>query len=95
MTGKQIKEKLKSIGVNLSELSKSLGFESSQRLHSALKTDDVRSGLIESIAKVIKKDVAWFYDTDSKSSQNDCDTVGLLHVINENLIEIKNILKKQ
>lgn len=62
MRGSQIKKKLKSIGVNLTELSSALGYEKSQRLHSALKSDDVKSGLMENIAKIIGKDISWFYD---------------------------------
>jgi len=61
MRGKDLKEFLQSEGVNLSELSKKLGFESDQRLHSALKAEDVKSGLIEKIAAATNKSVGYFY----------------------------------
>lgn len=48
-------------GVNLSELARLLGFANDQRLHSALKADDVKSGLIESIARVTNKSICFFY----------------------------------
>ena len=51
MNGKELKAILKEEGINLSELAKKLGFDNDQRLHSALKADDVKSGLIEAIAK--------------------------------------------
>lgn len=61
MSGKELKEILAAEGINLSELSRLLGFSNDQRLHSALKADDVKSGLIESIAKVTNKSVGFFY----------------------------------
>lgn len=61
MTGKELKEILQAEGVNLSELSKKLGFENDQRLHSALRAEDVKSGLIEKIAKATNKSVGYFY----------------------------------
>lgn len=61
MSGKELKEILASEGINLSELARLLGFSNDQRLHSALKADDVKSGLIESIAKVTNKSIGFFY----------------------------------
>lgn len=61
MTGKEVKEKLKSEGVSLAELAKLLGYDNDQRLHSALKALDVKSGLLEDIAKATNKNVCWFY----------------------------------
>ena len=55
MSGKELKEILREEGVNLSELAKKLGFDNDQRLHSALKAEDVKSGLLEAIAKAIDK----------------------------------------
>lgn len=51
MSGKELKEILREEGINLADLAKKLGFDNDQRLHSALKAEDVKSGLIESIAK--------------------------------------------
>ena len=62
MTGKTLKKRLNDMGCgNLSELSRMLGMASVQNLHSALLAQDVRSGLIEDIAKVLKKDISDFY----------------------------------
>ena len=61
MSGKELKEILAAEGVNLSELARLLGFANDQRLHSALRAEDVKSGLIESIAKVTNKSVGFFY----------------------------------
>lgn len=61
MSGKELKEILREEGVNLADLAKKLGFENDQRLHSALKAEDVKSGLIEAIAKATNKSVVFFY----------------------------------
>lgn len=61
MNGKELKEILRKEGVNLADLAKKLGFENDQRLHSALKAEDVKSGLIEAIAKATNKSVCFFY----------------------------------
>lgn len=61
MSGKELKEILISAGVNLSKLASSLGYSNDQRLHSALKAKDVKSGLIEDIARSINKSVDFFY----------------------------------
>lgn len=61
MSGKELKEILTKEGVNLSELARLLGFANDQRLHSALKAEDVKSGLIESIARVTNKSIGFFY----------------------------------
>lgn len=61
MKGQKIKEILRQEGITLSEVASLLGFDNDQRLHSALKSDDVKSGLIEEIARVTNKSVGFFY----------------------------------
>lgn len=61
MSGKELKEILAAEGINLSELARDLGYANDQRLHSALKAEDVKSGLIESIARVTNKSIGFFY----------------------------------
>lgn len=68
MSGKELKEILAAEGINLSELAKKLGFANDQRLHSALRADDVKSGLIESIAKATYKSVGYFYKETTSST---------------------------
>lgn len=71
MSGEEVKEKLKNEGVIFSELARMLGFDSDQRLHSALKANDVKSGLIEDIARAINKSVSWFYPETNKTVATD------------------------
>ena len=56
MTGQKIKDILRSEGITIADVARMLGHNGDQRLHSALKSDDVKSGLIEDIALLEKKD---------------------------------------
>ena len=66
MSGEQLKIILRKNNVNLSALASDLGFDNDQRLHSALRARDVKSGLIEQIAKALGKTVSWFYEEDTE-----------------------------
>lgn len=70
MKGSELKKILQQEGVNLSDLAKKMGFESDQRLHSALKAEDVKSGLIEKIANATNKSVGHFYQTNIAIATN-------------------------
>lgn len=61
MSGKDLKKILADEGIAISELARLLGFANDQRLHSALKAEDVKSGLIEEIARVTNKSICLFY----------------------------------
>lgn len=71
MSGEELKEKLKQDGIVLSELARLLGYDSDQGLHSALKAKDVRSGLLEEIARVTSKSIDWFYPESAKTVASD------------------------
>lgn len=48
-----------------------LGYDGDQRLHSALKSEDVKSGLIEEIARVTNKSVCFFYEEGGNTVASD------------------------
>lgn len=73
MDGKTVKEKLRSLGVNLAELAAKLGYDNDQRLHSQLKAADVKSGLLEEVARAIGCDVSIFYGGSSVPGANDAN----------------------
>lgn len=68
MNGKNLKEKLQADGVNLSALARKMGYATDQNLHSVLGAKDVRSGLIEDLAKVLNKPIGWFYGEEASST---------------------------
>ena len=61
MSGNELKDILVSYGYNISEVATMLGFASAQRLHSALAASDVKTGLIEDIARVTKRPIWEFF----------------------------------
>lgn len=61
MSGEQIKKILKNEGIGLCALAKKMGYVKEQNLYSVLSVNDVRSGVIENIARNIGKPIGWFY----------------------------------
>lgn len=61
MSGAELKKILVSYGYNISEIAGLLGFASAQRLHSVLGAADVKTGLIEDLARVTKRNVLDFF----------------------------------
>lgn len=61
MSGDEIRKILKQEGVGLCGLAKKMGYAKEQNLYSVLSVNDVRSGVIENIAKNIGRPVGWFY----------------------------------
>ena len=70
MNGKEIKEKLQAESINLSELSKRMGYKTDQNLHSVLGAADVKSSVIERIARAIGKPISWFYGDGDNTAAN-------------------------
>ncbi len=68
MKGEKIKEILKAEGFILSDVARLLGFDNDQRLHSALRSDDVKTGLVEDIARVTNRSICLFYDIPTGSA---------------------------
>ncbi|MBR2618618.1 MAG: hypothetical protein IKC81_04885 [Paludibacteraceae bacterium] len=103
MSGKELKEILKKEGINLSDLAKRLGFENDQRLHSALKAEDVKSGLVEAIAEVTNKSVGFFYgNSDKNNTLNSVDVsfitkkyISLLEKKDEQMDRLIGLLEKK
>ena len=60
MTGQHIQDLMKQEGYSVNEMAKMIG-KAQQVLASALKHDDVRTGLLEDIAKAMGKPLSFFY----------------------------------
>lgn len=88
MKGKDLKDLLSSYGLSVSHLAKLLGY-SDQRLHSALKSDDLKSGLIEEIARVTNRSVCDFYNQKKDGLTEQDPTV--LHLIEKIAAQAKEI----
>ncbi len=60
MKGMDLKDLLKKEGIVLSQLAEDLGM-SQQNLSAAFTRDDIKSGLLEKMAKVLNKPIGFFY----------------------------------
>ena len=74
MNGKDLKEKLKAAGVNLSELSKLMGYKTDQNLHSVLGAKEMNSSVIERMAEVLGKPIGWFYGEEELVAEPERET---------------------
>ena len=62
MTGEHLKKKILEAGFSLQQVATLLGYEHRQKFYSILKYDNVKSGIIEDVAKVTGKSIAWYYE---------------------------------
>lgn len=104
MNGTQIKEVLKLHGWKISKIAELLG-ESRQNVNNMLSKDDIRSGLLEQIAKVTEIPIAEFYGLKPETStsiidssvvnngrdQNTTDP-GLVSVIQEQQVQMARLI---
>ncbi len=65
MTGEQVKQRIKVVGVSITEIAKRLNI-SQQSLSQVLKAADIKTGLIEDISRVLDKPISFFF-TDNTS----------------------------
>ena len=71
MNGKDLKERLRAEGVNLSELSEMMGYKTDQNLHSVLGAADVKSSVIERISLALGKPIGWLYGEGTVAQANE------------------------
>lgn len=70
MTGLEVKEKLVSLGFKLTDIAQNMNI-SPQSLHKFLLTEDIKTGVLEKIAKAIGKDILYFYNAETNISNLD------------------------
>ena len=96
MSGEELKKKLEAIDMSFAKMAELMGVFP-QSFNKTLQADDVKSGFIEKLARVLNKDLAFFYDMPA-SSQNDevarlRDQVARLQEENEQLKEELRMMK--
>lgn len=64
MNGKDLRKKLVDEGIGLCDLAHKLGYDHEQNLYSLFRASDIRTGLIEKLAKTLGKPIGWFYGED-------------------------------
>lgn len=61
MSGEELRKKLEGVSISRAEIARQLGVFP-QSLNKTLQAQDVSSGLLESIAKILGKNMGFFYD---------------------------------
>jgi len=95
MKGQELKEILRKEGIILLQLAEDLGM-SQQNLSAAFTRDDVKSGLIEKIAKSIGKPVGFFYGeglSQSVTGNNNTQVAGNANNVNTGDGAVLELLK--
>lgn len=76
MSGKELKELLKEMGYgNISELSRIMGV-GVQNLHKAFEVQDIKTGLLEDIAKALNIPIADFYPKNNAIAEHGIAVAG-------------------
>ena len=95
MKGQELKEILRKEGIILLQLAEDLGM-SQQNLSAAFTRDDIKSGLIEKIAKSIGKPVGFFYGeglSQSVTGNNNTQVAGNANNVNTGDGAVLELLK--
>ena len=70
MTGEELKKKLDAVGISYAEVARKLGVFP-QSFNKTLKANDVGSGTLEKISKILGKDMSFFYGDVSTFTSDD------------------------
>lgn len=97
MSGEQVKKKLEQLGVSQAKLAEGLGY-SRHRLTNALASPNIKTGLLEDIARYLGKKIGWFYD-EYLPPQEWTDISHIRSFVNDSyltfMIGIKNVEKNK
>lgn len=91
MSGEELKKKLEGLDISQAKLADLMGVFP-QSFNKTLQADDVKSGFIEKLCRVLNKDLSFFYNISASSS--DEELTNLRHQVQE-LNEENNRLKEE
>lgn len=80
------------LGVSQANLANKLGY-SPHRLHNALASDNIKTGLLEDIARALGKNIGWFYGEDVSPEALD-DLSDIQSYLTESYYILSKSLKK-
>ena len=69
MSGEELKKKLDGLGISQAKLAELMGVFP-QSFNKTLQADDVKSGFIEKLCRVLGKDISFFYGDAASASQD-------------------------
>ena len=97
MTGSELKRIILSEGLSVAEVARRLG-TSQQNLTCALNKEDIRTGLLERVAEVMKRPLAFFYGEEfcqvqSATGNNNTQVLGDLNTVAPSDAALLELLK--
>lgn len=95
MTGQTLKEIIQRDGHKLTEIASAIG-ESPQNFSAALSSKDIKSGLLERVAKAVGKPVSAFYgETAAKEPSTEGRLLALLEEKDRQINRLLSILEQK
>lgn len=95
MSGEELKEILRKTGMGVTDIAKALGVPQ-QNFSQALKAKDVKTGLIEDLAKVLNLPISYFFGEDINFNRVTANGQSSVAAINSNVtMENCDILKER
>ena len=98
MSGEELKKKLDGLGISQAKLAELMGVFP-QSFNKTLQADDVKSGFIEKLCRVLDKDMSFFYGGDSSQVSDELEkaksTIKHLYEAVEQLQEDNSRLKSE
>ena len=76
MTGDKLKTILRQTGLSMAEISRRLGVIP-QNLDVYLRSNDIKTGLLERLAEILDKDISWFYSGEPFGVQSSSISVNM------------------
>lgn len=95
MSGEELKEVLRKTGMGITDIAKILGV-SQQSLSQSLKVKDVKTGLVEDLAKALKLPISYFFGEGVNYNKATANGQSSVAAINSNVtMESCDVLKER
>lgn len=97
MKGQHVKEKLLKNGYKLKDVAQSMGIIP-QNLQTLLSADDIKTGVLESIANSINKTIYFFYENEGNTAISDnkgISVAGNSNHVNEGIEKLVDVIHNQ
>lgn len=82
MSGEELKKKLEGINMSFAKMAELMGVFP-QSFNKTLQADDVKSGFIEKLARVLNKDLGYFYDLSASTEKENEELSSLRKMVSD------------
>jgi transcriptional regulator with XRE-family HTH domain len=91
MEGSKVRSILKANGFIMKDIAEAMG-ETTQNLNSMLNAQDIKSGVLERIARALKKDVRFFYGDKENSLYPDGKLIEIIESQQQTIANLSNTI---